>query len=310
MRAMRVMLVLGCVVAWAPLAAAQTVEFPPEEDWTPLRCDDDVMTDGLADEPDALDERDLVGDDDAPAGLHAADEDFLYLRMRLDVDPTDGDGVTLSPFSWGMAFDLDGDLTTYDLLVLANGITAEISLFENTEVTVANDPTDPADEPAAFIYAFEDTGRSLALPAGFGGDADAFLDVAIPWEDLAPLGLEPDTPISVWVASSTSDDSLDGDFACHDGGSGAPDLEGTASDETTADPDADGGDGAGDDGAGDDGAGDDGGGDDGDGAEGEPRLEGGGGCTAMRGDAGLGLALLALLVIAGLGGPAWRRRGG
>src|SRR6185369_11776787 len=75
-------------------------------------------------------------------------------------------------------------------------------------------------------------------PSLFGAGNDAFVDMAVPWSDLAPLGLAPTTSITVWAASSTNVDRLDGDFACHDGagGTATPTLSQTASAPIVPDP--------------------------------------------------------------------------
>jgi hypothetical protein len=303
MRALTGLATLLGLLMWTPVAAAQV--FPDDADWTPLLCGDEPMADGVLDEPDAIDERDLVGDEDAPAGLRAADDDFFYLRLRLEADPQDG--AVLRPFSWGMAFDLDLDRTTYEVLVLADGEAGQVVLFDNTEVTIDDDPTDPADLPPVAVYEYADAGGSVEADSDFGGDEDFFLDLAVPWADLEPLGLAPDSEIHVWAASSESADRLDGDFACHDGASGAPGGDDTASDLTVADPDVDSdGDGFPDaeeieEGSDPDdpddvpGGGGDDGGDDGDD---ERRLEGGAGCAAAGGETGAWLAAVLLLLLA------------
>jgi hypothetical protein len=224
-------------LGWAGAAEAQS--FPPDRDWRPLYCGEEVMSDRGRDEPDAVDERDLLGDLDRneATGLRAADEDFFYLRMRLDRDPISAD--QLRPFAWGVAFDLDLERTTYEVLILADGMTGEVNLFENTEVTIDDDPTDPADEPPVASYPFADAGQVGEAGSDLNGDEDFFLDLAVPWDDLEPLGLAPDTELHVWVASSESQNRLDGDFACHDAGSGAPRLDDSASDRTVADPEHD-----------------------------------------------------------------------
>jgi len=288
------------VLTWAEAAAAQV--FPDQTDWQPLSCGNQVMSDGVLDEPDAIDDRDLVGDEDAPAGLRAADDDFFYLRIRLEADPEEA--AVLRPFSWGMAFDLDLDRTTYEVLVLADGVAGQVVLFENSEVTVDDDPTDPADLPPVAVYEYADAGRAVDADSGFGGDEDFFLDLAVPWADLEPLGLAPDSEIHAWAASSESADRLDGDFACHDGGSGSPGGDDTASDLTVADPDVDSdGDGFSDADEIEEGTDPDdpddvpegtGGGDGG--GEDERRLEGGGGCAAAGGEQGA-LAVLVLLLL-------------
>jgi hypothetical protein len=266
---MRVAIVL--LLLLAPLVAHAQVVFPADSAYSPLRCGSANMTDAFADEAGALNERDIVGDIDHPAGLRASDATNLYLRMRLEEDPAPGGAVT--SFSWGMEFDLDDNPRDYSLLILVDGIAGTagtVSLFTNGTTTNANDPSDPADQPAVNTYTFANNARTLVAPGTTnGGTADFWLDFAVPWSALTAHGLDRDTPTRVWVGSSSSANSLNGDFACHDGASGGPTLDGTDSDPTTGDPN-------------DPGAG-----------GGTGRLEGGGGC-AVGGGAGW-------LVVAALG---------
>jgi hypothetical protein len=253
-------------------ATASAATFPGDASYVPLRCGNQVMTDPLADQPPALAERDLVGDGNAPAGLRAADAQFLYLRIRVDQDPAPGG--TLRPFGWGMAFDLDGNRADYELLVMVDGITTAagtVSVFTNQTVTLANDPADPADLPAAAVSTFASAARTTGAGTTTGGNADFFVDIAVPWATLGLLGLDRDTKTYVWAGSSSVVGALDGDIACHDGATGKPRLDGTASTQTTGDPTREAG----------------------PGGTGELRLEGGGGCHA---GGSLGLpAALALL---------------
>ena len=262
-------LVAGLIALSSSAASAAT--FPADSAFVPLHCGGNVMTDGFADDPAFLKDRDLVGDGNAPTGLRAADAQFLYLRIRLDADPAPGGSV--HAFSWGMEFDLDGDRTTYELLILAEGIAGaagSVSVFTNHTTTLANDPNDPADLPAAATFTFAANARSISTSTTNGGTPDFFIDLAIPWTALTPLGLDRDTRIHVWAGSSSTANSLDGDLACHGGGGGAPQLDGTASDPTTGDPARDPATGGG---------------------GGEVRLEGGGGCDAGGGTLGVAVAL-------------------
>jgi hypothetical protein len=257
--------------------AAHAATFPGDASYTPLRCRGDVMTDPLGDQPPALAERDLVGDAPAATGLRAADDQFLYLRIRVDQDPAPGAAVR--PYAWGMLLDLDRDRATYELLVTVDGIGSPdgaVSVFTNDTTTLANSPADPADLPAAATFTFADAARTVAAGTSIGANADFFVDIAVPWTTLIPLGLDRDTRTYVWAGSSSIGNALDGDLACHDGRTGgAARLDVSASDEATGDPTRDPGGGGG------------GGGGDG------LRLEGGGGCQA-NGPVGLGLALVLL----------------
>jgi hypothetical protein len=268
--------VIVLVLLAAPVAAHAQVVFPADAAYRPLRCGNAVMTDAFEDVPSVRDERDVIGDAAAPAGLRASDDTNLYLRMRLDEDPAPNGEVR--PFSWGMEFDLDDDANDYELLVLVEGIAGlagTVQVFRNTATTTPNSPTDPADQPAAQTYTFANNARTIVAPAtSLGGTPDFFLDFAVPWSALVPLGLDRDTPTRVWVASSDSPNSLNGDFACHAGGGGTPTLSGTASDPTTGDPN-----------------------DPGAGGGGTGELEGGGGC-AVGGGVGNASWLLVLALLA------------
>lgn len=265
-------------------ARAQAVTFPPDADYIPLRCGLIVMNDLLGDRSGFVEDRDLVGDVGAPAGLRASDADNLYLRIRVDRDPAPG--AVVRPSAWGMAFDLDGNRATYELLVTVDGVassTGTVAVYTNKATTLANDPADPADLPAAATFTFANTARTVDAGTTIGGNADFYVDLAIPWTTLAPLGLDRDSPVYVWAGSSNVANALDGDIACHDGRGGAVRLDGSSSDGTTGDPTRDPNNGGG--------GRDEGGGvDAGVGGTGELRLEGGSGCQAP-GSLGLGAAL-------------------
>lgn len=219
-------------------AAARAATFPGDASYVPLRCGGRVMTDPLGDEPPSLADRDIVGEPTAPAGLRAADAQFLYLRLRVDQDPAPAGA--LHPNAWGMAFDLDGDRATYELLITVDGIAGPagtVSVFTNHATSLPDDPADLADTPAAAMLSFASAARTTGAGTTIGGNADFFVDIAVQWATLAPLGLDRDTPTRVWAGSSSVANALDGDIACHDGrGGGKARLDATASDPTTGDP--------------------------------------------------------------------------
>jgi hypothetical protein len=263
-------------------SAARAATFPGDAAFVPLRCGGGVMTDPRGDVATAPGDRDLVGNPSAPAGLRAGDAQFLYLRIRVDQDPAPG-GILL-PHAWGMAFDLDGDRRTYELLITVDGSAAPasaVAVFTNQTVTRINDPADPADTPATATFALASNARTVTAGTAIGGDPDFFVDIAVPWATLTTLGLGRATRTYVWAGSSSVGNALDGDLACHDGAGGAPQLDIITSDPTTGDPTQD----------------------TGGGGPGGLRLEGGGGCQTG-GSLGLGAAL-ALAVL----GARRRRRG-
>jgi hypothetical protein len=191
------------------------------------------MVDAVRDQPGAIDERDLVGDGNAPAGFHAVDGQFLYLRLRVDNNPI-ASGGNLHPFAWGFAFSTDAQPVSYEVLVTLAGTARVVGLYRNTIATVPDSPADPADTLVA-TYPLGTHARTVAAASNFGGNRDHFIDMAIPWSDLMPLGLAPSTSVVTWAGSSSSPDSLNGDIACHNaqGSTASPSLSGSASGTTT-----------------------------------------------------------------------------
>jgi hypothetical protein len=244
----------GVALALAP-TAAHAQAFPDDDAFVPFECGAAPMIDGYQDVPGVTGAADLVGDEDAPAGARAVDDDFLYLRLRLDADAVDDVG-DLAPGGWGFALDLDDDDTSYEILVLANGEDQTVTLASNETVTSVDDPADPPDAPPVAIYDADDHARSAAAGSSFGGDADRFLDLAVAWDDLEALGVTPLSPVGVWAGSALESPplALDADVACHDGAGGAARLSDSDADPAPLEDDA--------------------------GGAGGPRVEGGGGCDA------------------------------
>jgi hypothetical protein len=215
------------------VSLAQT--FPAEDTWRPLWCGLNFMFDPYRDESGASDERDLVGNQEAPAAFRMADTEFLYLRIRVDRNAKPND--SLRPFAWGVLVDTDGVFSTYEVMFFVNGVANTLSLYKNTSTTVANDPTDPPDEPAVRNYDPDTHVRSVeASDSTFGSNADFYLDFAVPWADLRSLGITPTTPIVSWVATSSSATTLNGDLACFDDAGGPGTLSGSGSGRTVFDP--------------------------------------------------------------------------
>lgn len=225
---------LAAAVALCALTA-RAQSFPADSAWVPLHCGADVMTDPYRDESSALAERDLVGDLTAATAFRASDGEHLFLRVRLDQDPFPGGAPR--PFAWGLLLDLDGDLSTYEVQVLASGVDGTLQLYQNTITTLPDDPTDPPDQPALKVYPLSKNARSLvAAGSTYGAGADSFLDLAIPWQDLGAVKLTLATPVTAWVATSSTSNTLNGDFACFDNAAGRPTLSGTNPGTTTLDP--------------------------------------------------------------------------
>jgi MYXO-CTERM domain-containing protein len=271
-------LLLG--LALADRAWAQT--FPAASAYVPLSCGANPMVDALGDTPNAAGPLDLVGTNAFPAGFHAADAQFLYLRMRLAATPLTGN--MLQANAWGFEFDLDGDRTTYELLITASGLSnpSQVAIYRHPTTVTIDDPADPAEVPPASADPFASHGRVTVADSTLSGAPDAFLELAVSWTELAAAGVQRDTPVYVWAGSSTVANALDLDLACFSGAGGH--LSGIDVGRTTPDPSAGGG-----------GGGTGGGGG---GGTGPRTLEGGLGCSvAAHAAAPSSSAALALVVV-------------
>jgi MYXO-CTERM domain-containing protein len=206
------MMLVSILLASLAGSTARAQTFPAS--FAPLPCQRGVMTDGYRDQSGAIDDRDVVGAADRPAGFRAVDAQFLYLRLRVDASPMQGNGLT--QFAWGFVFDTNADPTNYEILIAVDGAAAAVNLYSNTVTTVPDSPADPADQ-LVMSYPFAQNGRVADAGASiFDAGNDSFIDMAVPWNDLDALGLGPATVTAIWAASSTNPDRLNGDFACHD----------------------------------------------------------------------------------------------
>ncbi|MBI5501539.1 MAG: thrombospondin type 3 repeat-containing protein [Deltaproteobacteria bacterium] len=204
--------VLGVAVA-SPLATAQ--EFPATEDWVPLHCGTALAWDPLGDESGAQGSRDIVGDDAAPAGYIFADAEFVYFRMRVDDVATDRS--EFDPFGWGIELDVDRVRETYEFLLMIDGISNpdEVTWSQNT---VQGSRNSPADRAELLLGTFDALTHARGVPAetSFGGDLDWFIDVALPFADLAAAGIGADTPLVLIYGTSSNAHSLNADLMCND----------------------------------------------------------------------------------------------
>ena len=116
---------------------------------------------------------DIVGDSTHPAMFRALDATFLYLRMRVDGDPESSPG-DLNPKNWGFLIDTDGDFSSFEFLINANGNeTPDTITWEENDVQ--SPPNDPGDGTrtvlASYVPADEHyDSRVSGDGSSFGGD--------------------------------------------------------------------------------------------------------------------------------------------
>ncbi|HEU5057246.1 MAG TPA: hypothetical protein VFU21_12005, partial [Kofleriaceae bacterium] len=212
---------------------------PPESAFVPFRCGGGLATDPVGDVAGAGQHRDAVGSAGRAAALRASDDTFLYLRLRLDDDPTQAAG-DLRAFGWGFLIDGDGDTSTYELIGIAEGTGSDsVSLWGNTSA-VPELASDPAEALLVdYAPAIDHWHAEQASGAGMGGNPDWLLTLGLAWDDLAAQGLSRTEPVAVWAGTSNSDRALNVDFACHGGTTGDPTLSGIAFAPAVLDPGGD-----------------------------------------------------------------------
>jgi hypothetical protein len=230
MRAVNILVSLGLLAA-PSVASAQV--WPADDAWRVLLCGAVPSFDPVADEPAAIADRDVVGDAAQPALYAFSDATHFYFRMRVDGDPSMG-GM-FRPFGWAAELDTDDDRESYELLLVVDGIASSevVGFHRNTTQATPNDPADP---PEALIttYPIDTHARSLAatgpFASSFGGNADFFVDWAVPLADLEAEGVLSSSLLLFVMGTSTDALAVNADVACHDAASGAPTITDTATD--------------------------------------------------------------------------------
>ncbi|MDP3156351.1 MAG: Ig-like domain-containing protein [Archangium sp.] len=180
--------------------------------------------------------RNIVGDNARPAFYTASDSTHFFFRMRIDTDPAGPGG--LSSYGWGILIDADGDIRDYDYALMLNGTGESVDYSRKTAKTLAGDPTELADQllnsvPTSYAGATQNVAISTigVGAAGFSGNEDYFLDVAVPLSTFygtnpdggAYLNFSPSTIIRFWVGVSNSSRQIQVDL----GGTGASPGPGT-----------------------------------------------------------------------------------
>ena len=117
---------------WAVTQPAHA--FPDEDSWAPIAGQDgDLLSDPL----DTVSAPDIVGSADSSDEAYGsvaewyADSDALYIRMRVNEDPTDST-YPLQEDAWAILIETDGDLSAYDYSIIANNLGSDLVLWENT----------------------------------------------------------------------------------------------------------------------------------------------------------------------------------
>lgn len=233
---MRVTRAILATLALAASSNAFAFTFPADDAWRPLLQEGEYLDDPLGDG--AGNGRDIVGDATGAAIYVYTDGEALFVRMRVDVDPSGGDGE-LGPYGWGLLIDTNADFTSYEYSLIADGIAEEIVFAQNTEPGGLGDPNDVAETlvsgyPVDTDYSADGNIRLVQAPTSIDGTPDWFVDFAVAWTDFVNAGLS-EIPLYFIGGTSSSARSLSLDIAGCDDRTDDCDLSDGSSDGTIID---------------------------------------------------------------------------
>lgn len=190
--------------------------WPTDTDWVTLYKESNPLSDISAD---GATSRDIIGDATHPAVYLSNDNNYFYVRMRLNANPNDGGGGYLASFGWGILFDTDLDSTDYEYMFMIDGIlqTEVMYLAKNTyQGTIYS----PADKPEQVLWQdtliegvnFRVVPAGTVFPTG-NPDPDFFLDWRIP-DDIFKnsLGVTDTSIFRLFAGSSNNSMTLTADL--------------------------------------------------------------------------------------------------
>ncbi len=211
---------------------SEAATFPATMDWIPLQQAatglGDVNTDGNTSG------REIVGSAADPSVYIYNDGVDFFIRLRLDDDPTGAGPAIVSPFGWGLLIDTNGNFNDYEFAVFIDGTgTDEIIIAENTTPTGVGDPADNAETVHFATPADDGVDGNVVISMAttmFSGNADYFLDFAVPLAELQAAGLDLTGTFSFIAGTSNNGRALSVDIVGCDGicslGSAASDPTG------------------------------------------------------------------------------------
>src|SRR5258708_5290053 len=140
--------------------------------------------------------------------------------MRVSGDPRKANG-TLSPSSWDVLLDTDGNLSTYEYILTADGnMSGTKGERVRNSIQVPSDPKDRAhDQPGHLLYDLTPYSNyfSVTSPSDgsdFGGAPDYFIRLVLPRYALTAAGVNLANAFTVWAGTNAQNYSLNADFGC------------------------------------------------------------------------------------------------
>ena len=144
-------------------------------------------------------ETDVVGNTTNPALFVWSDATDLYLRIRVNDKPTLAND-SWKTANWGCLIDTNGVLTNYEYMAVLSGSANQVQWRYNAAQSVgANVPNEPAEVlvGSAATATNARTVDAASAPA-FSGNADWFVDIAVPWTIIrAGVAGPPAAPASI-----------------------------------------------------------------------------------------------------------------
>jgi hypothetical protein len=171
---MRSRIFVSISMTLAALAAsgdAGAQSFPSGAGWTALMRGTSELVDATGDQSPSW--MDVIGSAGSPAVQIGNDGTYLFFRIRINGDPTNGSGWR-SNTAWGCVIDADGVGTTYEWLAVLDAGGGLVRFRPNTSTTVADSPQETCDATNTWTGA-------VATYAANTQSAPYFVDFAIPW---------------------------------------------------------------------------------------------------------------------------------
>ncbi|MBI4865957.1 MAG: DUF11 domain-containing protein [Candidatus Wallbacteria bacterium] len=209
---------LGLLV-WMASGAAWAATFPASSAFHPLNRGGLALVEttdqaNKTGDNDATNENNIVGASVTPIYYYTDGTD-LFLRFRIDSDPTGTGQQKIKGNSYGIEFDTDGVKSTYEYYLKITGGTSGaegIFLFKNTSHSnsAIDKPSDEPDSPALRTYSLVTSGtgqtyRITQADSSVNNNTDYFLDFAIPLQDFFDeSGLTLDSPMRLYGGTAPS----------------------------------------------------------------------------------------------------------
>ncbi len=201
--------------------------WPASTDWDTVELGGAPITDPCGDVS-GNEWWDIVGSGSDAAAWWVEDATDVYFRLRLHDDPTSGG--SWRSFGWGVAFETNWELTSFEYMLFVNGKDDTVTLYENT--TQEADITSDSAEAALVAYSSTTNATYSAIGATVcSSGSDYYVDWTISRADLAAYTtFSSITETGLVFGTSANAATFQKDIAGWDGSAGTPTLADVVSD--------------------------------------------------------------------------------